>query len=266
MWFLACVVCVVLVSRPEKTLAQLESNFVENNKGNGILYDGQEGIVISKNKITGNSKHGINLLRSNEITILNNIIRNNLLSGLHIDVGVCCSVLDNGIFDNKEYGVFSGGVGLIKGNDILSHLLPSVFLRSMANISVMKNRLHSWKHESIYIEEKSRVSLEENEFFLSACNAKEVCIHPGSDTNYVQDSNVIHFIDVTLNKYGERLTVEDLCLGVELLDYDKLKPNLQEVAGNTAPFFTSLDLDRKTNVQKSSFCTLLWYLYQMKIF
>lgn len=50
------------MSKPDKTLAQLESNFVENNRGNGILYDGQEGIVISKNKVSGNSKHGMLML------------------------------------------------------------------------------------------------------------------------------------------------------------------------------------------------------------
>ena len=61
------------VSKPEKSLAQIESNHVENNRGNGILYEGREGIVISKNRVSGNSKHGITLLRSNEITVEVNI-------------------------------------------------------------------------------------------------------------------------------------------------------------------------------------------------
>lgn len=247
------------MSIPEKAVAQLESNFIENNRGNGILYDGQEGIVISKNKLSGNSKHGISLLRSNEITLQSNIIRNNLLSGVHVEIGVCCSILENGIFDNKEYGIFSGGVGVVKGNDILGHVLPSLFLRSLANVTILKNRLHSWKHECVYIEEKSRVTLEDNEFFLFRGGAKETCIHPESDTMYEEKTNTLHLCDFNFQqKDKEGLTVEDLCLAIDLLDYETLKPKLQSLGGDTAPFFTSLELNvnRKRQPQ-SSFCNLL---------
>lgn len=177
-----------------------------------------------------------------------------------MEIGVCCSILENGIFDNKEYGIFSGGVGTITDNDILSQVLPSIFLRSIANVSIVKNRLHSWRHESVYIEDKSRVLLEQNEFFVStspASGAKEICVHPGSDTTYSEDVNTTHSFDFNLQKGSEGLTVEDLCLAVDQLDYDTLKPNLQEAPGNTAPFFTSLGLNKNDIAQKSSFCVLL---------
>eukprot|EP00111_Clytia_hemisphaerica_P025026 TCONS_00073696-protein len=197
------------VSKPDKTVAQIESNHVENNRGCGILYDGKEGIVISKNRISGNSKHGIALLRSNEITIDRNTIRNNLLSGINVEVGVCCSIHKNGIYDNKEHGIHSGGLGLIKLNDILSHASPSLFIRTYGNLTVTQNRLHSWKHECVFVEEKCRVILEENEFFITLePPASELCVLEKSDITYVENRELVHRLGPI--RYRDGLKVEDL--------------------------------------------------------
>ena len=238
-------------------MAQIESNHVENNRGNGILYDGQEGVVISKNHIAGNSKHGITLLRSSEITVQSNMIRNNLLSGLNIEIGVCCSIYENGIFDNKEYGISTAGLGVIKKNDILSQLLPSLWIRSMANLTVSENRLHSWKHECLHVEEKCRLTLERNTFYLTLPPSQqndEVYLTDNLIVEYVKDEELVHRLGPV--RYREGLTVADLCDVATGLDMDSLKPCItDEGSVSSAPFFTSVQLTKRKRNQ-SLFCSI----------
>jgi len=249
---------IVLVSKPEKTLAQIESNHVENNRGNGILYDGKEGVVISKNRIAGNSKHGITLLRSNEITIQSNMIRNNLLSGLNIEIGVCCSIYENGIYDNKEYGISTAGLGVIKKNDVMSQLLPSLFIRSMANLTVSENRLQSWKHECLHAEDKCRLTLERNVFYMTLHPSQqrdEIFLTDELIVEYVKNEELVHRIGPV--RYREGLTVADLCDVATDLSMDSLKPRLSDESSTaSAPFFTSVQLPKMRRNQ-SLFCSIL---------
>ena len=87
-----------------------------------------------------------------------NTIRNNLLSGINIEVGVCCTILKNGIYDNKEHGVTTGGLCALKMNDMVAHALPALLVRPCGNVSVERNRLHSWCCYGlpVRVEEKSR--------------------------------------------------------------------------------------------------------------
>ena len=246
----------ISVSKPDKTVAQIESNHVENNRGCGILYDGKEGIVISKNRISGNSKHGITLLRSNEITIDRNTIRNNLLSGINVEVGVCCSIHKNGIYDNKEYGIHSGGLGLIKLNDILSHASPSLFIKTYGNLTVTQNQLHSWKQECVYVEEKCRVILEENEFFITLePPARELCVLEKTDITYVENEDLVHRLGPI--RYRDGLKVEDLTEVSDVISNDSLQPHLSDESSLTAPFFTSVQMGKRRNQNQSVFCTII---------
>lgn len=114
------------------------------------------------------NKYFILILR-NLFVLQSNTIRNNLLSGINIEVGVCCTILKNGIYDNKEHGVATGGLGALKMNDVVAHALPALLVRPCGNVSVERNRLHSWSchRRPVRIEEKSRVVFEANEFLVT---------------------------------------------------------------------------------------------------
>lgn len=45
--------------KPEKRYPQVEGKLIENNKGHRVLHSGNEGIVISRNQLSRNSKHTI---------------------------------------------------------------------------------------------------------------------------------------------------------------------------------------------------------------
>ena len=53
-----------------------------------------------------------------EITILDNCFKNNNLSRINEELGECCSIQDNGIFDNGRNSINTTGSGNIKENDI----------------------------------------------------------------------------------------------------------------------------------------------------
>ena len=186
------------------------------------------------------------------------------MSGVNVHIGVSCSITDNGIFDNKEYGICFGGLGTIKCNDVLSHMLPSLFVRSLANVTVAENRFHSWRHQCVYIEDKSRVSLEKNDFFVSSSSSvsgEGICIHPGSDTHYPEQSNNVYRVENPAcleENTDDECILESLCEAVQQLNLDALKPpKLQDNDANSAPFFTAVELNRPIDRQRSSFCVLL---------
>ena len=55
---------------------------------------------------------------SSEITILHNCFKNNNLSRVNEELGECCSIQDNGIFDNGINGINTTGSGNIKENNM----------------------------------------------------------------------------------------------------------------------------------------------------
>ena len=251
-----CLTTLSLVSKPEKNLAQVEGNMIENNNGNGILYDGKEGIVICRNTVNNNSKHGITLIHTSEITIRENNIRNNDLSGLNVEVGVCCTVEGNGIYDNGEYGITTAGVGTIKDNDIFSHGLPSLCLRTCGDVSVINNRLNTGKHECIYLDENTRCTLESNTFYLLE-SSKEMYAHSSCDV--ASHSNIIRTVPDYC--YEGFKTCEDLpwlASELEISEPKELRPAYDKNLEDGEPFFTTNTMNSSNNKKRgSAFCILL---------
>ena len=97
---------IIIVSKLKKRYPQVE--------GNALLYGGTEGIVVVRNQISHNSKQAISLVHPSEITMQDNCLKNNNLSGVNIELGVCCSIQGNGIFDNGENGIVTAGSRNIK--------------------------------------------------------------------------------------------------------------------------------------------------------
>ena len=233
----------------------MESNVIEYNKGNGILYDGKEGVVIAKNMISKNVKHAITLIHPSEIAIENNSLRNNKQSGVNVELGVCCVVQGNGVYDNGEYGIVTAGTGTIKENDIFGHGLPSVFVKSVGDVSISNNRLHAWKHECVHIEEQSRCVLENNIFYVTP-SAKDVFIHPLSDVSY-HPTNIIHQID-NCSEEEFPSSCEDMYTASSALSgLEALRPTPEEKP--SAPFFTSVQptQNQRSGLNISAFCVLL---------
>eukprot|EP00794_Sanderia_malayensis_P012332 gene12332-13605_t len=155
----------ILVSRPDKKLAQVEYNKITRNRGHGILYSGTDGVVVSRNTISHNNKHGVVLTRPAEITIQDNNIAFNSHSGISVHLGVCCTVQGNGIYHNKEYGLQTAGVGIIKENDIFGHHMSALLIRIQGDPHVAKNRLQGLQQECICVEEGTRGLIENNEIY-----------------------------------------------------------------------------------------------------
>ena len=112
---------IIKVSKLKKRYPQVE--------GNALLYGGTEGIVVVRNQISHNSKQAISLVHPSEITMQDNCLKNNNLSGVNIELGVCCSIQDNGIFDYGENGIVTAGSRNIKKkrymwSRILEYLYP----------------------------------------------------------------------------------------------------------------------------------------------
>ena len=60
---------------------------------------------------------------------INNSFKNNNLSGVNMELGVCCPIQDNGIFDYGEDGIVTTESGNIKENVIFGHKYSSIYIR-----------------------------------------------------------------------------------------------------------------------------------------
>lgn len=241
----------VHVSKPDKKVAQIEGNTIENNKGHGILYDGKEGIVIFKNQINHNLKHGINLIHSSEISIQDNELSHNHLSGVNVELGINVSLEGNGLYENGEYGVSTAGISTILRNDVFGHSLPGVYVQTLADVSLKNNRLHGLKHPCVHVEEQSRCIVDNNDFYIGS-EAKDLYFHEISDVSYL-DNNKIHKIDN--NDSCRDLSDIVSYTAVGITDW---RPQCTNMATKSAPFFTTVQMhNQNRSNNRSSFCALL---------
>ena len=251
----------VSVSKPDKRFAQVESNIIERSKGHGIIYGGSEGVVVSKNKINHNSKHAISLTHPSEITIVDNSIRNNKLSGINVELGVCCTIQGNGIYDNLEYGITTSGNGVIKENDIFGHQLPSLLVRSSGDPHVILNRMHAWKHECVHVEKEGRGVVERNEFYL-AQGTKTLFTHPDASTIVKEDNTTIEVEEDEVEDDLENETLEEVAGNsetvVSTISAPRPLPTTSVERQKSAPFFTSEPVEKRRRSNPiSSVCILL---------
>ena len=248
---------IITVSKPEKRYPQVEGNLIENNKGHGLLYSGTEGIVVARNQISHNSKHAISLVHPSEITIQDNCLKNNNLSGVNVELGVCCSIQGNGIFDNGENGIVTAGSGNIKENDIFGHEYSSIYIRSNSDTYVDHNRLHSFNQECIFIEAKSRCVLDSNQIFKDFSNTDAVRIDVNSETTY-NNNNTVETVKDAYNVFEDSHHLEQIqpnpSKNYFISKLDVLKPVHNEIL-NSAPFYTAMDTVRAN--PRSMFCVVL---------
>ena len=245
----------ILVSRPDKKLAQVEYNKITNNLGHGLLYSGSDGVVISRNTISNNSKHGIILTRPAEITIQDNNVTFNNQSGISVLLGVCCTIQGNGIYHNKEYGLQTAGVGIIKENDIFGHRMSAVYVKMQGDPHVTRNRLQGILQECVYVEDNTRGLIEQNEI-----------------RHYSYVSPIYYHHDSQVHVAGNKFVVlikqdnDGLETAIDLeylnLQNPSPRPFLHLNEENRGPFFSSPSHDTKRvtarrNVAISRLCTIL---------
>ena len=60
---------------------------------------------------------------------INNSFKNNNLPGVNVELGVCCPIQDNGIFDYGEDGIVTTESGNIKENVIFGHKYSCIYIR-----------------------------------------------------------------------------------------------------------------------------------------
>ena len=248
---------IIIVSKPEKRYPQVEGNLIENNKGHGLLYSGTKGIIVARNQISHNSKHAISLVHPSEITIQDNCLKNNNLSGVNVELGVCCSIQGNGIFDNNGNGIVTAGSGNIKENDIFGLEYSSIYVRSNSDTYVDHNRLHSFNQECISIEAKSRCVLDSNQIFKDFSSTDAIRIDINSGTTY-HNNNVGETVKDAYNVFEESHHLEQIrpnpSKNYFISKLEVLKPVHNEIV-NSAPFFTAMDTVRAN--LRSTFCVIL---------
>jgi len=248
----------VHVSKPDKKYPQVEGNTITFNKDNGILYSGAEGVVIARNQIINNTKHGITLIHPSEITIQDNNIRSNNF-GINVELGVCCVIQDNGIFDNNEYGIITAGSGNIKTNDIFGHSKHGIYIRKNGDIYIERNRLNVVTKHCIYIEAKSRCVLNSNIIYKMDAVAAAVYIDPLSETQ-IESANIEEVIEEDIDDLIEcnasstsgynKQSIANILAGL-----DEVKPVAKATGLDGAPFYTAIEPPPR--YPRSSFCIIL---------
>ena len=243
------------MSRPDKRLAQVEYNRITNNRGHGILYSGSDGVVLSRNTVSHNMKHGIMLTRPAEISVQDNSITFNNLSGITVLLGVCCTIQGNGIYHNKEFGIQSAGVGIIKENDVFGHKMAAVYVKTQGDPHITRNRLQGIQQECVYVEENTRGLIEQNELHHYSF-VNPIYYHGSSQ---VQVSNNRFIVLIKQDNDGLETAID--------LEYLNLtnpspRPLMQLNQESRGPFFPNLNYEKKRgnmrrNVAISSFCTIL---------
>ena len=113
----------------DASYAEIESNFINNNAGAGIIVDnsasakigfqsGPTGTFASANTIENNGNRGIIVARSSSARIVENIIRNNTIDGVAVVRASSADISANAIDGNSRHGILvihNSGVNV--GND-----------------------------------------------------------------------------------------------------------------------------------------------------
>ena len=239
---------IIIVSKLKKRYPQVE--------GNALLYGGTEGIVVGRNQISHNSKQAISLVHPSEITMQDNCLKNNNLSGVNIELGVCCSIQDNGIFDYGENGIVTAGSRNIKKNDICGQEYSSIYIRSNSDTYVDHNRLHSFNQECVFIEAKSQCVLDSNQIFKYFSN-----IDVNSETTY-QNDNILETVKDACNVFECSHHLEQIqpnpSKNYFISKVEVLKPVHNEIV-NSTPFYTAMDTERIPEIRFVLFCRWLYF-------
>ena len=247
--------CFSIVSRPDKRLAQVECNKITNNRGHGILYSGSDGVVISRNTISYNMKHGIVLTRPAEISAQDNNITFNSLSGISVLLGVCCTIQGNGIYHNKEFGIQTSGVGIIKENDIFGHKMAAIYVKMQGDPHITRNRLQGVQQECVCVEDNTRGLIEQNELHHYSF-VNPIHYHVNS---HVQIANNRFIVLIKHDNDGLETTIDLEYLN---LNNPSPRPLMQMNPETRGPFFPNLSYEKKRanmrrNVAISSLCSIL---------
>ena len=72
------------------------------------------------------------------------VLKNNNVSDVTLELGVCCSIQRNHVFDNGENGIVTADWGNLKENDIFGHEYSGIYTGSNSNTYVDHNLLPSF--------------------------------------------------------------------------------------------------------------------------
>lgn len=164
-----------------------------DNAGHGILFSGNEGLLVRGNNIHGNKGCGVSIAKPADITVHNNSICANMSSGIWVDIGCCSSIHSNGIYNNQQFGIQVAGKGLVKENDIFCNSMGGIQVRGPGDPYVTNNRVQATLHHGISVLENARGVVLSNTVY--ECEVQAITRHPES-TTYVHNNRIVPVKDV----------------------------------------------------------------------
>ena len=185
--------CFITGPRPDKNFASVDNNTVFDNAGHGILYCGNEGLLIRVNSIHGNKGCGINIAKPASITVQDNSICRNMSSGIFVDTGCSASIQGNGIYNNQQFGIQIAGKGILKENDVICNLMGGLQVRGPGDPYVTGNRVQCTKHCGIVVLESARGVVASNVVY--ECESAGITQHPESAT-HVHNNRIVPLRDI----------------------------------------------------------------------
>ncbi|XP_052764613.1 F-box only protein 10-like [Mya arenaria] len=125
------------------TMATLEYNKVFNNLGQGISLQFGEPVTVDSNLVHGNHGNGIHVDQAFPATLTNNCVTCNTGSGVMAKGQGKVCIRGNGIYDNRDHGVWCQCDAEVTENDILGNRWSAVHLKLAHQAKVQNNRLHA---------------------------------------------------------------------------------------------------------------------------
>ncbi|XP_052234525.1 F-box only protein 10-like isoform X2 [Dreissena polymorpha] len=147
------------------TVATLEYNKVFNNEGKGISVQFGESVMIDSNIVHGNKSDGICVDQACPVTLTSNCVTFNSGSGVMVTGQGKASIVGNGIYDNRDHGIWCQCEAEILENDILGNNWSAVLLKNVTMGVIKNNRLHSSNDFLVCLTGVRRCVVEDNVFY-----------------------------------------------------------------------------------------------------
>lgn len=147
------------------TMTTIEYNKVFHNEGKGISVQFGDAVLVQNNYIHANRSDGIMIDQPLPVILQSNFLTCNSGSGVLISGTGQVDIHGNGIYDNREHGIWCQSATNITENDILGNNLNAIYLHMCAEVKVIRNRIHSPTDLAVYLTEVKRCKVEDNIFF-----------------------------------------------------------------------------------------------------